>query len=95
MRSVPFFNYPALFTSQETEFQRIFSDVGRRVRVHALRMTSTAGPRETAPGFAQITPKPRCRIKAPRRPTAAHDRNEHLLLVREQAGVIEERNGTG
>jgi dTDP-4-amino-4,6-dideoxygalactose transaminase len=30
MRSVPFFNYPALFTSQETEFQRIFSDVGRR-----------------------------------------------------------------
>ena len=30
MRSVPFFNYPALFTSQETELQRIFSDVGRR-----------------------------------------------------------------
>ena len=30
MHSVPFFNYPALFTSQEAEFQRIFADVGRR-----------------------------------------------------------------
>jgi dTDP-4-amino-4,6-dideoxygalactose transaminase len=30
MRSVPFFNYPALFTAQEIEFQAIFSDVGRR-----------------------------------------------------------------
>ena len=30
MRNVPFFNYPALFMSQEAEFQRIFSDVGRR-----------------------------------------------------------------
>ena len=30
MPSVPFFNYPALFTSQEAEFQRIFADVGRR-----------------------------------------------------------------
>ena len=30
MHSVPFFNYPALFTSQEEEFHRIFSDVGRR-----------------------------------------------------------------
>jgi len=27
MRSVPFFNYPALFTSQEAEFQRIFANV--------------------------------------------------------------------
>ena len=30
MRSVPFFNYSALFTSHEKEFRRIFSDVGRR-----------------------------------------------------------------
>jgi dTDP-4-amino-4,6-dideoxygalactose transaminase len=30
MRSVPFFNYPALFTSQEAELQAIFSDVGSR-----------------------------------------------------------------
>lgn len=30
MRSVPFFNYPALFTAQEADFQAIFSDVGRR-----------------------------------------------------------------
>jgi dTDP-4-amino-4,6-dideoxygalactose transaminase len=30
MRSIPFFNYPLLFTSQETELLRIFSDVGRR-----------------------------------------------------------------
>ena len=30
MRNVPFFNYPAFFTSQEAEFQRIFFDVGRR-----------------------------------------------------------------
>lgn len=30
MRSVAFFNYPALFTSHEAELQRIFSDVGRR-----------------------------------------------------------------
>jgi dTDP-4-amino-4,6-dideoxygalactose transaminase len=30
MRTVPFFNYPALFTSQESELQRIFLDVGRR-----------------------------------------------------------------
>lgn len=29
-RSVPFFNYPALFTSQEAEFEAVFSDVGRR-----------------------------------------------------------------
>lgn len=29
-RNVPFFNYPALFTSHESEFQAIFSDVGRR-----------------------------------------------------------------
>jgi dTDP-4-amino-4,6-dideoxygalactose transaminase len=30
MRSVPFFNYPAFFASQETELQRLFLDVGRR-----------------------------------------------------------------
>lgn len=30
MRDVPFFNYSAFFRSQEAEFQRIFSDVGRR-----------------------------------------------------------------
>ena len=30
IRPVPFFNYPALFTSQATELQAIFSDVGRR-----------------------------------------------------------------
>lgn len=29
-RSVPFFNYPVLFTSQEAEFEAVFSDVGRR-----------------------------------------------------------------
>src|ERR1035438_4378562 len=30
MCSVPFFNYPALFTSQEAELQQIFCDVGHR-----------------------------------------------------------------
>jgi dTDP-4-amino-4,6-dideoxygalactose transaminase len=30
IHSVPFFNYPALFTAQEADFQAIFSDVGRR-----------------------------------------------------------------
>jgi dTDP-4-amino-4,6-dideoxygalactose transaminase len=30
MRRVPFFNYPALFTAQERDFQAIFFDVGRR-----------------------------------------------------------------
>ena len=27
---IPFFNYPALFTAQESEFQTVFSEVGRR-----------------------------------------------------------------
>jgi len=30
MRSVPFFNYPALFTSQQEDLSAIFCDVGRR-----------------------------------------------------------------
>jgi dTDP-4-amino-4,6-dideoxygalactose transaminase len=30
MRNVPFFNYPAIFEAKEADFQRIFSDVGRR-----------------------------------------------------------------
>jgi dTDP-4-amino-4,6-dideoxygalactose transaminase len=30
MRSVPFFNYAALFCAQEASFQAIFSDIGRR-----------------------------------------------------------------
>ena len=30
MRNIPFFNYPALFTSHEAEFQAIFTDIGRR-----------------------------------------------------------------
>jgi dTDP-4-amino-4,6-dideoxygalactose transaminase len=30
MHNIPFFNYPALFTSRESEFVNIFCDVGRR-----------------------------------------------------------------
>jgi dTDP-4-amino-4,6-dideoxygalactose transaminase len=30
MRTVSFFNYPALFTTHEAEFQAIFTDIGRR-----------------------------------------------------------------
>src|SRR5947209_794824 len=30
MRNIPFFNYPALFTAHEAEFQAILSDIGGR-----------------------------------------------------------------